>query len=528
MNNYYSLIYLSEHLKFKCLNAEFQFSYSPHKDVWECYLENNGESFRLIFSASGTETALFTDQYRHPKKANVTRFFESLSGKKISSIELAKGDRLLYIRFNDDRKLLFQLFGNSPNVFLVQDGVIMDAFKEPSAWEGKEEPEPRAPRNTPEPNPDWNPKQAITKTEPQFPRQLVDEVIDHYNLDDKTPEEAAGVAKNLADAMRNKAEFRVLESGDLCLVPEELLPLPTKKEFDSCNEAVRHVYYKTSAERRLSARFRSVRPRLERELKKAKRTRAQLEDADKALERAELYEQYGHILMANAHLEVDGGTDEITLENFYDDGKPVTIPLKENKTIADNAQHYYGKSADAERRVEESKKRIKSVNSQIAELETLNESFNKIERIYEFDDWFKEHEAKLNELGVLSQKQKKENDPFRKAEFEGYEIWIGRNAKSNDELTTRAHKEDIWLHARGVSGSHVVIRMNNNKEMPPKTIIFKAAQTAAWNSKARGSSLVPVIVTKRKYVVKPKGLPPGTVRVQKETVEMVKPAPINS
>lgn len=528
MNNYYTLIYLSEHLKFKCINAEFQFSYSPHKNIWECYLENNEGPLRLIFSVSTTETAIFTDQYRAPKKANVTNFFESLAGLKISSIELAEGDRLLSVWFDDGRKLLFQLFGNSPNVFLVKDGIITDSFKEPSTWVGKEEPAPRKPREIPEPNPDWSAKQAITKTEPQFPRQLVDPVIDHYNLDDKSSKEAAVVAGKLADAMRNNPEFRVLDDGNLCLVPEKLLPLPTKEIFETCNEAVRHAYYKTSAERRLSARFKSVRPRLERELKKAKRTLSQLEDADKALERAELYEQYGHLLMANAHLELDGGTEKITLENFYDDGKPVTITLKENRSIAENAQHYYSKSSDAERRIEEAKKRMKSVKSQIAELEALNKSFSEIERIYEFDDWFKENEAKLNKLGVLSQKQKTDNDPFRKTEFNGYEIWIGRNAKSNNELTTRAHKEDVWLHARGVSGSHVVIRMNNNKEMPPKTIIFKAAQIAAWNSKARGSSLVPVIVTKRKYVVKAKGLPPGAVRVQKETVEMVQPAPIDS
>ena len=102
-------------------------------------------------------------------------------------------------------------------------------------------------------------------------------------------------------------------------------------------------------------------------------------------------------------------------------------------------------------------------------------------------------------------------------------IWIGKNAKSNDEVTTRAHKEDVWLHARGVGGSHVVIRMENNKNLPPKNIIKKAAAVAAWNSKARGSSLAPVIYTKRKYVSKPKGAPAGTVRVQREEVEMVEP-----
>jgi len=86
-----------------------------------------------------------------------------------------------------------------------------------------------------------------------------------------------------------------------------------------------------------------------------------------------------------------------------------------------------------------------------------------------------------------------------------------------------AHKEDIWLHARGVGGSHVVIRMENNKNMPQKSTILKAASLAAWHSKARGSGLAPVVYTKRKYVNKPKGAPAGSVTVQKENVEMIQP-----
>jgi predicted ribosome quality control (RQC) complex YloA/Tae2 family protein len=70
--------------------------------------------------------------------------------------------------------------------------------------------------------------------------------------------------------------------------------------------------------------------------------------------------------------------------------------------------------------------------------------------------------------------------------------------------------------------------MNNQKEMPPKNVLLKAAAVAAWNSKARGSNLAPVIITKRKYVTKPKGAPTGTVRVMRENVEMVKPQKLPS
>uniref|UniRef100_UPI003568162F NFACT RNA binding domain-containing protein n=1 Tax=Fodinibius sp. TaxID=1872440 RepID=UPI003568162F len=89
--------------------------------------------------------------------------------------------------------------------------------------------------------------------------------------------------------------------------------------------------------------------------------------------------------------------------------------------------------------------------------------------------------------------------------------------------TSLAHKEDIWLHARGVGGSHVVIRMGNQKDYPPKRVILQAAGYAAFYSKARGMKTAPVMYTKRKYVRKPKGSPPGSVVLEREEVEMVPP-----
>lgn len=527
MNNFYTLIYLTEHLKFKCLNGSFDFSYSPHKNVWECYIEGSGDTFRLIFSAQSNETALFADKYRAPKKSNVTHFFETMSGSTITDVSLAKNDRFITIEFQNQKKLLFQLFGNSPNVLLIENGKILDSFKNPDKWIGESEPQPREPKQTSKLDPNWSPKKTIIKVDGKFPRQLIDPVIKHYILEQKTVKETAEITKKLTYALENNPEFRILESGHLCLLPQEMLPLPNKEVFNNCNDAVRYAYYITSKERRLTSRFQSIQPKLEREIKKAESTIRQLERADKALERADKYEEYGHILMANAHESVERGTEKITLTNFfYEDNSPVEIKLKGNLSLAENAQYYYEKSAKAKTRVKESKRRLKAIQSDLASLEEIYQSFQKLGKIYEFDDWIEEHRDQLNELGVLSQNQQKEVLPFRRTEIDGYEIWIGKNAKSNDKLTTRAHKEDVWLHARGVAGSHVVIRMNNNKEMPPKSILMKTAAVAAWNSKARGTNLAPVIITKRKYVTKPKGAPAGAVRVQKEDVELVKPQKI--
>ena len=134
-----------------------------------------------------------------------------------------------------------------------------------------------------------------------------------------------------------------------------------------------------------------------------------------------------------------------------------------------------------------------------------------------------EHRIELPNLKQINSKDKKTVNEFYAVEYKGYLLWIGKNARSNDKIVQKSHKEDIWLHARGVSGSHVIIRMNNSKKMPNIRIIEEIAQFAAYQSKAKGARLAPVIYTKRKYIRKPKGSAHGAVEVQKEKVVIIEP-----
>lgn len=526
MNNFYALIYLTKHLKDNCRDFNFQFSYSPHKDVWEGYIGHQNDTRRLVFSANPSETALFLDKNRPAKKSNITTFFTILENKKIQNITLADNDRYVTIHFEQDLSLLFQIFGNKPNIFLIQGKHILESFKGSQELIGNPAPQPRAPSAPGELMEGISAKKAIIKTDPAFPRHLIQPVADHFNLRNKTTSQIKNIVWEIKEAVMKRPEFRVLEDGNLCLIPSDMLPAENRRVFDNVNDAIRYTYYQTSRERRLSAKKQSIKPKIESALKQKTSTLKQLQQADKGLERAKKYEEYGHVLMAHAHEKTEPGTKKITLPNFYHHNKPVEISLKPTLSIAENAQRYYEKSAGAIRNVEESKRRLKEVLNDEKSLHKLLQSFNNINKVYEFDEWYETHQTELKELGILAKTQQKESLPYRKKTIGKYEIWIGKNAKSNDRLTADAHKEDVWLHARGVSGSHVIIRMNNNKEMPPKSVILKAAAVAAWNSKSRGSQLAPVIYTKRKYITKPKGALPGAVRVQHENVEMVQPQKI--
>jgi hypothetical protein len=105
----------------------------------------------------------------------------------------------------------------------------------------------------------------------------------------------------------------------------------------------------------------------------------------------------------------------------------------------------------------------------------------------------------------------------------GLEIWVGRGAASNDLLTFReSSPADVWLHARSASGAHVVLRWQQ-EGAPPARDLEEAAALAAWHSKARGSTVVPVDWTRRKYVRRPRGGPPGTVLVTQSATIFVRP-----
>ncbi|MEK6571387.1 MAG: NFACT RNA binding domain-containing protein, partial [Bacteroidota bacterium] len=106
----------------------------------------------------------------------------------------------------------------------------------------------------------------------------------------------------------------------------------------------------------------------------------------------------------------------------------------------------------------------------------------------------------------------------------GFEVWAGKSSENNDLLTMKyAKPNDLWFHARGGSGSHVVLKVGTGSGNPSKEAIEKAASIAAYYSKMKNATMVPVAYCERKYVRKSKGAPAGTVSLQHEKVLFVEP-----
>lgn len=523
MNNYYLLIYLKRALIKKILHGTFYFAISPHENVLEIYIKNNGSTYRLIAGSDPRETALFLDDYRPPKKRNVLNFFTELEGAYIDDITLAKYDRLLTLHFDNGYQLLFKLYGHDVNILLTRDDTIKDSFKHPQTVEGKQAPQPQQPTFAETVNQKAKPKNQITKLNPLLPRNLLKPLIQQHKVDKMEPHEVKTFTDEITQAMQHDPHPRVLENGKITLWDESLLALPTEKSFNSVNNAIRYAYRNAVHLRRLHAKKEQINRFLTRWLKKKKATYSQLLQADKSLERADKYEKYGNLLMTKAHESLPKGLDVLTLDDIYKANEPIDIPVDDDQSIAQNAEAYYQKAQASKKSYQTAKKRIPAVRDNIEQTEQLLNELQSIDRLPTLNKWTKEKRKAIRERGVGEDQKDQSTSPFRKFKVGKYEIWIGKNAKSNDKLIARAHKEDIWLHARGVGGAHALIRMGNTQEYPPKKVTLKAAAYAAYYSKAKGMKIAPVIVTKRKYVYKPKGAVPGQVAVNREEVEMVPP-----
>jgi predicted ribosome quality control (RQC) complex YloA/Tae2 family protein len=225
--------------------------------------------------------------------------------------------------------------------------------------------------------------------------------------------------------------------------------------------------------------------------------------------------RWADLIMAHLHA-IPKGAASVSLPDF-DGGTQVTIPLKKDLDPQRNAERYYRRSKNRKLelgRVEE------LIASRKQELDRLSGQQSQIQGA--------QSEEELGHALRLSPADNKKGEskplPYFVHEFRGYRILVGRNAASNETLTTKvAAPNDEWLHARDCAGSHVVVRSVGGK-VTPAPVIERAAELAAWHSKRRHESLCPVIVTKKKYVRKRKGSAPGEVVVEREKVIFVTPA----
>lgn len=540
LNNFYTLRALVQEWKSDLEDTVLQDAFSQVAGELTLAFAGDERDWMLRTSVERPMLFIFRTEGISKKKRNVATLFEAAHGRRVTRLHIAKRDRMIFIDLAGGFRFQFTLFGTRANVFLVaENGTVREAFRASDKHAG--EPAP-SPRTAPEPDTfdafeeRWTTDRsridkALRAVYPIFDRTLGEEVMHRAGVKPAAPSACTEAdrralfkaARSLIEDLRHPSPRIYGGDEQFALVPLHDAP-DGEERFETVDEAVRVFTRRRLAAQHFERLYAPLEEALSEAVQHHRQSAERIQEELAGPDRADRYEQFGHLLKALPQ-EVPARAEEATLPNLFGEGEQVTIPMDPARSAVENAERYYEKARRARRAREEAEARLETANAQAAEAERLLHALRDIDRLSELKKFRKCEEEALAPF-VGQKDEEVQQIPFRRFQVaDGYEVWVGRNARQNDELTFHhAQKYDLWMHARGVPGSHTVLRLPNRDDDPPKRVVHQAAQIAAYFSKARGHGAAPVMVTRRKYVTSPSGAPPGTVRVEHEDVIFVEPS----
>lgn len=547
--NYYFLRQLAPALQVRLISNPSEAAHTPDLPTrglrfMECFSQDRDELILVFAQAKGKNnyykpfyikatlrpdfSGIMFPETVHRARANSVNLFEAVTGeagqeRAVISVRSFLNERCLAISLEGDFTLLFKFFGNRPNLLAYQNDTVIDLFNRQLAGD---EHLRLSSFDRPIDQSFAAFERAGFDHRKLFPTfgKVINEWIDRQPVPANQTEGRArwGIIQAALHQLEQPAYYltRLHHTPTLSLLPiGEML-----REFNDPIEAANGFYTAYTGQSNFEQEKSALLRLLE---KRQKRVEAQLEATIERIitrEQSVTHEEKGHILMANLHdipqLPGVNSPERLTLYDFYRD-QPVTLTLKPELSPQKNAENFYRKAKNE--KIEEQhlaalvtarEADLQRIKLQIADLENM-QSLKELRR-------FRKQQPMLNEgadRGSIG-----EGGPlFKEVLVDNFRILIGKNAKNNDLLTQRyAYKDDLWLHARDVTGSHVIIKYQAGKPFP-RHVIERAAELAAWYSKRRTDSLCPVTVTPKKFVRKPKGFAEGRVLVEKEDVVLVVP-----
>lgn len=534
MNNYYTLKALCGDLRYKISGKEVSEVCSFRKDQADL-LFHPPETGKITFCAASSAPALFYDKRAGRPLRNVLSMFPELQGARVADIALqSTSDRIVTMRFEQSEfSLLFLPFGPRPNLLLVRAHTVVASFKDPAGWMGKAAPQPRPAQNVIAPaagkmrtDETWYGQplhKRVAAVNPQFPRMLVYDLSDINELEKAGKDELGQRLKPLEQALDLAEHVSVSTSGQLCLLPPDWLAQKPEQSFDSANQAVRTLFLRGDRDRRLGPEKAHWQRVLQRRWSRLQAQSDQSQKEQQLLDRADESEHQAHLLMSQPMAGEPVSQGWVKVSDWAREGEQRTIEIERGRSPAAQAQILYKNASRLRKQAEQAREQRSAIRDDLKHIEELRQELAEIDHPAVLDKWLKKQAHRLDELGLRQGRTQTQGRPYRKLALSGFEIWIGKSAASNDLMLRLAHKEDIWMHARGVAGSHLIVRNQGRAQWPEASLLRQAASWAAHYSKASGSGLAPVIMAKRKHVRKPSGAAAGEVVVSKERVELVEP-----
>ena len=564
---------LKNEISEKLIGARVDKIHQPSKEELVISMRWNGGNGKLLISASASSPRIhFTESFvDNPKNPPMFCMLmrKHLAGAKLVEIEQFGLERMLHLSFSTYNefgdpviiKLAVEIMGRHSNIMLIgPDGRIIDAIKRVTAdmssvrqvmpgmtyvfppaqnkmntldidgmvlaarlKEGRDVPLSKALMEN------------LDGVSPIVCREISEivtggEDTKAHDLSDNDFEKLIFAIEKIAENVKNANVFPYMvieENGhpaDFTFIPVTQYGSAMEiRKYGSFSEMLDKFYSERSGADRMKQRsndlFKFVVNLAERISRKLD---VQRQELARSTER-EILRIKGELIHANIWM-LEKGMTSVVLENFYDNCKPIEVKLDPRLTPNQNAQHYfseYRKADTAERMLK------KFIEKGEAELSYIESVFDLLTRARTDDEVIAIREELVGQ-GYLKNHRKNNQKPVKLAPKEyvstdGFKILCGRNNLQNDRLTFKdSKKNDIWFHTQKIHGSHTVV-VTEGREVPESTL-EQAAIIAAYNSKGRESSLVPVDYTEIRNVKKPSGSAPGKTVYEHYKTAYVRPA----
>ena len=538
--------------------------FQPNKNeiLLGLYLNKKNYALDICIDSQNCRINLTTNSKPNPQVApNFCMLLrKNLIGLKLNNIITFDLERLVILEFEgfdelDDiisKKLVIELMGKHSNIILLDDtNIIIDSLRHiKEIDENYRDILPHTKYSLPTSNKcsflelkdfsdfkshldisdiDSLPAQ-ISNTFNGISKSFINSIIKKFeikDLDNSSLEIIFNYIKNVIDSIgTNNLSFEKIENQEGFVKDYFLVPSKSTTPFE-LNFFIDDFYFNKET----SETFRNYRNTLLKlildALKKYNKRLANINEKLHECDDMEKYRSYGELITANLYKIPNKNSEEIELENYYDNNNKILIKLDKRYSPSINAKRFfkkYSKLKNALAIVSEQKKdtlkELDYIESIVYELEnssTVDELTTIFEEISE-NDIFKEKTSKTDNTkkskikkSKLTKNKEVSFNPI-KYNVDGYTVLVGRNNKENDYLTLKyANKNDLWFHTKDFHGSHTILKIDNSKPYPNSDILVAVAKIAAKHSKAKNSSNVPVDYCEVKYVKKPSGARPGLV-----------------
>lgn len=558
---------LAKELNERLQTGQIQKLYQIDKTTLLFKIRALNEDQSLVITVGATPAMYLSKPLQDlPKEPSSLCMFlrKHIEGSRIVKVEQINGDRIMCIQTDKlemdgsitSTFIYVELMGKYSNCIFVQDGVILESLIHVSPLMNRErsispklhyELPPNANRvslmdfdyneikNLLTSFGDGTVQQSIRAIFNGFGKPLLDEVLLTSNLSgneiisDLIPTQVDALAKALYEL-----KIKLNESnGLLTLINDNnkkahatfiLQNYKVLKEYSTISEALEESIHNTKSIHTADKELEKI---LTAAIKKEEVRHQKIKDELDDTNKMDTYKLYGDILMINAHLQVQY-EPSIQLPNLLsEDGELLTIPLKPNLTIVENGQWYYKLYTKLKNRMVSGEYQLNASTTKLEYLKSILYSISLATTRESLEEIRKE----CMDAGIIKKSKKPLSYKLGKSNYihltidEG-EIFIGRNNQQNEYLTHRfAKPTDIWFHTQDIQGSHLILRLNVD---PDDMILSKVAQYAAYFSKARETSKVPVDYTYIKNIKKPPGSPLGFVIFNTHQTMIVEPKkPVN-